>query len=362
MKKLFLITILLLLPLCFSSCFFFGKSTTFPDMVEYSQEEVLLVAKEKYDISRYIFDDVYFKGETSGEGEEFTVLDYSSQFPSIFVNGDNIENAFRAFAGKNGGHDIQGQYHAFLCYVALAECQDGSLKFIYYNTNIHKDAEIIDTIGASDYTLDISPEEITNSLFIVANNWSSMIIYLRQFQNLSPEGFLYSRERLTTEKREAYRGVTTIEYYRENGEIVFDLYYDPNEYDNEDNRQLVYSTSERYGVIYNHYGFDLSTVLDIEQTVRQSEEDASCVTLEANIKIKDGPGNILFSRIVYSAEYNVLRDGKVIPHGTTNETVRNKAEFRCGWMIDKIEGVDHAESAKVCIPRLYILYEKESNT
>ena len=184
MKNLFLLMMLLFSALFLSSCFWFGTSTTYPDMVEYSQAEVLLVAKEKYDISRYIFDDLYFKGETSGEGEEFTVLDYSSQFPSIFVNGDNVENAFRAFAGKNGGHDIQGYYHAFLCYVALVECQDGSLKFIYYNTNIHKDAEIIDTIGASDYTLDISPEEITNSLFTVANNWARMVVYLNQYKNL----------------------------------------------------------------------------------------------------------------------------------------------------------------------------------
>jgi hypothetical protein len=41
-----------------------------------------------------------------------------------------------------------------------------------------------------------------------------------------------------------------MEFYKENGNIVFDLYNDKDEFDGEDDRRLVYSTSDRYGVIY----------------------------------------------------------------------------------------------------------------
>ena len=362
MKRILLISILLFSLLCLSSCFIFGKTTTYPDMVEYTKEEVLLIAKEKYDISRFIFDDAFFKGELNGESEEFSVIDYSSQFSVDFVNGDNIENAFRAFAGKNGGHDVQGYYHSFLCYVALAECEDGSLKYIYYNTNIHKDADIRGTIGASDYTFDISPEEITNSLFTAPNGWSSMIMYLKQYQNLSPKGFIYSRDRLTTESREGYRGITTIEYYREGDKVVFDLYYDPNEYDNEENRELVYSTSDRYGVIYNYYGLDLTEYFNITTNVTQSTEQESCLSFKVQVEAKEIKGTVLYSRYLYSAEYYIAREEGAILHGTANETVTNQLNFECGWMLDKIDGIDHAQTAKFKFTRFYIFYEKNTKT
>ena len=52
MKNLFLLMMLLFSALFLSSCFWFGTSTTYPEMVEYEKDEVLHIAKEKYDIQK----------------------------------------------------------------------------------------------------------------------------------------------------------------------------------------------------------------------------------------------------------------------------------------------------------------------
>ena len=54
MKKMILFIPTLFFALMLSSCFWFGKTTTYPDMVEYSAEEVLSVAKEKYHIEKWL--------------------------------------------------------------------------------------------------------------------------------------------------------------------------------------------------------------------------------------------------------------------------------------------------------------------
>ena len=66
-------------------------------------------------------------------------------------------------------------------------------------------------------------------------------------------------------------------------------------------------------------------------------------------------------RFLYSAEYYVLRDEGAILHGTASETVIDKLEFSCGWMLDKTKGIDHAETAKFHLKRFYIFYEKNPN-
>jgi hypothetical protein len=48
MKKISALLPMLLITLSLSSCFLFGEVTTHPDMVEYTEEEILEVAKEKY--------------------------------------------------------------------------------------------------------------------------------------------------------------------------------------------------------------------------------------------------------------------------------------------------------------------------
>ena len=361
MKKIIALLLIVLTTFTLSSCFLFGDVTTHPDMVEYTEKEILEVAKDKYGVTEWIFTGTEIRGKAWFDADNTFKLEFydDGQFSTEFVNGDNIEAAMQAFAGKNGNHDIQGMYSRFLCYIALGECADGSLKFVYYNTNIHKDAEISDTVGASDYTFEVSPTEITNDLFTTDPKWTSMQLFLNDYKDGHPRGFYYSGERLTRRRNEKYNGYIELEFYKEKGEVVYDIYYIKDE-EKPDERRLVYSTSDRYGVIYNYYGLDKSEHFDITTSVTQSTEQESCMSLKARVKAKEIDGKVLYSRFLYSAEYYVLRDGKAILHGTTNETVTDKLEFNCGWMLDKIDGIDHAETAKFYFSRFYIFYEKSA--
>ena len=363
MKKIIALLLIVLTTFMLSSCFLFGDVITHSDMVEYTEDEILEVAKEKYGVTEWIFTGVEIRGKASyDENGVFNLVFYNDgQFGTEFTNGDNIEAAMQAFAGKNGGHDIQGMYSHFLCNIALGECADGSLKFVYYNTNIHKDATIADTVGASDYTFEVLPTEIANELFTVDARWTSMQLFLNDYKDGHPRGFYYSGERLTIRRNEKYNGYIEFEFYKENGEAVYDIYYTEDE-EKPDERRLIYSTSDRYGVIYNYYGLDKSEYFDITQTVGQSTEQESCMSLKACVEAKEIEGTVLYSRLLYSAEYYVQRGGKAILHGTANETVIDKLEFECGWMLDKIDGIDHAETAKFYLSRFYIFYEKNAET
>ena len=363
MKKLFAILFIVLTTFTLSSCFLFGDFTTHPDMVEYTENEILVVAKDKYGVTEWIFTGIEILGKTWYDAEGDFCLEFyaDGQFSTEFVNGDNTDVAMQAFAGKNGNHDIQGRYSHFLCLVALGKRADGSMKFVYYNTNIHKDAKIADTIGASDYTLEVLPTEITNDLFIVDTRWTAMQLFLNEVKDGHPCGFVYSGERLIIRRVQTTYSYVEFEFYKEKGEVVYDVYYTKDE-EKPEERRLVYSTSDRYGVIYNYYGLDKSEYFNITTTVTQSTEQESCMSLKAHVEAKEIDGKVLYSRFLYSAEYYVLRDGKTILHGTTNETVTDKLEFNCGWMLDKIDGIDHAETAKFYLSRFYILYEKNIKT
>ena len=75
---------------------------------------------------------------------------------------------------------------------------------------------------------------------------------------------------------------------------------------------------------------------------------------------KEIDGTVLYSRFLCSAEYYVLREDGPILHGTSNETVTDKLELERGWMLDKIDGIDHAQTAKFYLSRFYIFYEKNT--
>ena len=365
MRRILALVIVALTMLTLSSCFLFGVSlpptTTHPDMVEYTEEEILKIAGQKYGVTRWIFtgNDLRGDAEYNAEGV-FCVKLYEQQFSADFVNGSNVEAALQAFAGKNGGHDVQGMYESFLCYVALAECADGSLKFIHYNTNLHKDAKISDTIGASDYTFEVSPEEITDSLFEIPSYWHQNNLDLNNhFKSLTPKGLDYSGERLSASYHDRYGGLSEAEFYKENGGIVLDLYY-TRDHSKSDERRIVYSTSERYGVIRNYYGLDISQYFDITKTVTQSPDEQNVMVLWGSVKEKELDGEVLYSRVGYRAEYQVLRNGEIMTYEST-DTVIDKLSFERGYGIEKIDGVDHTETAKFSITNFYIFYEKTND-
>lgn len=360
MKKIFTILLSFVTVFSLSSCFLFGKSITYPDMVEYTEQEILNIAKEKYNITEWIYTSSEIQGKACyDENGAFKIEFFDFQYSTNFVNGDNIEKAMTAFAGKNGGHDIQGMFRYFLCYVALGKCSDDSLKFVYYNINIHKDVEITDTLGSSDYKFEVLPNEINNSLFTVDSKWGAMQLFLNKFKNLAPKGFIYSGDYLTIRSRYqySYSSIIELEFYKENGNIVYDIYYTEDE-NKPDEREFVYSTSERYGVLYNYYGLDKSLYFNIKQTVSQSTEQESCMSLKGYVSTKEINGTVIYSRFLYCAEYQVYRDNKIIYHNTSTDVVINKLEFERGWMIDKIDGVDHSETAKFILSDYYIFYKK----
>ena len=361
MKKALAFLLIISTMLTLSSCFLFGRVTTYPDMVEYTEAEVLEVAKEKYQIVRWVFTSEEIMGDASydEEGEFCLTFFDEGRFSTEPTGGDNIEAAFTSFAGKNGNHDIQGRYSIFLCYVALGKCADGSLKFVYYNINIHKDAKIADTIGASDYTPEVLPWEITDDLFTAPREWTGMGTFLNKYKESNPRGFYYSGERLTIRRRVKYDDYVELEFYKEGGEVVYDVYYIEDQ-DEPTERRLVYSTSDRYGVIYNYYGLDKSLYFDITTTVTQSTEQESCMSLHAKVEAKEIDGVVLYSRFSYSAEYYVERDEGPILHGSSNETVIDDLSFECGWMIDKIDGISHEETAKFYLKNFYIFYLKNA--
>lgn len=359
MKRALLLSVIIatvLLSLC--SCFFFGDVTTHPDMVEYTEEEILNVAKDKYGITEWIFTATELHGEAGYDADgSFKLKFYEADFGTEFAGGDNIEAAMQAFAGKNGNHDVQGRYSRFLCCVALGRCADGSLKFAYYNTNIHKNAKIADTIGASDYTFEVSPTEITNDLFTVDSKWTNMQSFLNEYKDADPRGFVYSGERLMIRRDQTTYSYVEFEFYRENGEIAYDVYYTKDD-DKPEERRLVYSTSQRYGVIYHYYGLDVSQYFNVTQTVTQSPDEQGVMVLRGYVDAKPIDGTLLYSAIGYKVNYLELNERGKLVEAESWDQVYDKLSFEREYGINKTAGVDHTETAKFKVYDFYIFYEK----
>ena len=64
MKKAAILMLIISTVLILSSCFLFGDTTTHPDMVEYTEAEILEVAKDKYGITEWIFTGIEILGKS----------------------------------------------------------------------------------------------------------------------------------------------------------------------------------------------------------------------------------------------------------------------------------------------------------
>ena len=356
MKKIILFFILLASVFAFTSCFIFDKTTDFSNMREYTADEVLSVAAEKYSVSEWLFTDGYLRGEVAKNANLLEISLFFDNFSVDFINGDNIDAAMTAFAGKNGGHGIQGQYRYFICYVAIAKCSDGSLKYIYYNTNIDKNAEIYDTIGASDYNLEVSPLDITESTFDVDPGWGAMLRYLSSLKAINPGDFIYSRENLTYYREESGGGSSEIEFYLEDGRVVFDIYYDKYQYDGEEKR-LVYSSSDRYGVIYHFDGADFTAYFDVNTIIEPSTDESSVMLLIGEIEARPIEGDVIYSMISYRAEYPTLSDGKNVVN-EISDTKIDALSIKMSYGMTKSNEIDYSDIAKFELTDYYILYIK----
>ena len=356
MKKILLIILVITALFCLSSC----KSHWYPDMREYSEDEVLAVAAEKYGVSNWIFTGFEFHGKVSrDESGALQVVSYTRQIGTSFVNGDNLDEALVAFAGKNGSVYWQRVYENFISYVALGECEDGKIRYIYYNVNILKNKQISDTVGASDYFFDVSPYEIDATLLKVPDDWAAMAAYMDIFKDLIVKGFDYSGDRLMLTYDEQDHSVVQLEFYKENGEIVYDM-VNTAYWDTPVQKRLIYSTSDRYGVIYKRDGLEDSEYFNVTSSLSQSSELESCMLLMAEVELKEISGTVLYSRICYTAKYYAAYDGE-LTENISNDSVEDVTKFNKGYLIEKIDGIDHAETAVFYLTDYYILYEKTTS-
>lgn len=369
-KKTILITLLVIIILAealvtgFYFLFFryFTTPTDFTDMVEYSTEDVLNVASKKYNVTEWIYKDLAICGTADYDKNgvfEIELLD--DRFSGDFSSGDNLEKSFTAFAGKNGNHDIQIQYRYFLCYVALGKCADGSYKFVYYNTNINKNAQISDTIGASNYNLEVLPTEITDSLFEVNSNSIEMKSFLYRFKNKQPTDYYYSSDRLTIKDYSLNKNdnLLVVEFYKENGNVVYDVYF-VRDYHEPSIRELVYSSSKQYDVIYYYQGIDKTLYFDVTQNI-YPYEDTDLVTLQGSA-IPKIDGEVIYSRITCYVEYQTYSDsnGKVLV--STEKTTQEGTSFGYTYRLKKEDGIDYNNTAKFILSDYYVLYKKPTES
>ena len=159
----------------------------------------------------------------------------------------------------------------------------------------------------------------------------------------------------------SYYSYVVEEFYKEDGKVVCDLYYLQDEGTPEERKILFYSTSDRYEVIYNCYGDDVTDYFDISQTVEQSTKDENMMLLEGHAELKELPGTVVYTQIKYRAEYSIVNDGKITSMVKNNQ-INNQTTINQSYLIDKIEGVDHTQTAKFTVYDYYILYEKNIET
>lgn len=368
MKRLFTIMILFVVCLLLNSCFF--TSTKFPDMIEYMETEVLEVAKEKYNIQKFYFTGIEVRKSYDQQDElSYDNYDCLGIFTNI-KNPDNLEKSLTSFAGKNGGHDIQGMYKYFACYVALVEDTNGIAKFIFYNTNINKNENISDTIGSSDYPYDLHPSKI-NTKFMDEITWDSLRVNFKQqyHDEISIRGLLYCFDKPTiiTSSRKSL-----VQFYEEDDKVVFDIFsitlndqYGDYNFDDMNqsikSKELIYSTSKKYDFHFSKYGVDPNMFFDIQFSVEQSIEADYLDLISGTITVKDIGKEVVSYGFNYKIIYSEKdKNGKIV----VRDVVYGSSELknnRFGLLIDQIEGHDHKVSTTVTITNFHIIYKNDES-
>lgn len=365
MKRLLTVVILFTLCLTITSCF--GTITRFPDMVEYEEQEILEVAKEKYNIKSFYYTSLRVD-KSHNASDEFSYNNYECQgiFNNI-KNPDNLEKALTSFAGKNGGHDIQGRYALFACYVALGIDNNNNAKFIYYNTNINKNENIANTIGSSDYPYVLHPSKI-NTKFMDEITWDTFRSnFKKQYHGeISIKGLCYGFDKPTIiTSLVSNTGNYLIQFYEEEEKVVFDIFKieveDYYEYDDISqyikSMELIYSTSKKYDFYFNKYGVNPNDFFNIKFSVDQSTEASYLDLVSGTITVKDVGKEVVNYSFNYKITYKVKNEnGQII----TKDEIRSHTELknnRFGLLIDKIEGLDHKELTTVTITSFYIIYK-----
>ena len=352
MKKIISIFSILILIIFLTSC---PGRTVYPNMVKYDEEVILDAVKEKYNVEEFIMTGAEFHGHISKYLEEDELEIYyfkNPKFSDEFINPDNIAKALKSFAGENGGHYTQMQYHDFICYVAIGRLEDGTYKYLYYNTNIDKDEKIADTIGSSDYNLEFLPKDITKENLNIDPSWSSKNkLFDDVLSNKEPLDYNYLKDRMTADfEYKQHRG--HIEYYYEDDKLKYDIYLTDKATLEEPKGELVYSSNDKYGVIYYRTGDEISSNIAFNYDI--IIDDEPYVRCNFHIEIVNVEGTILHSEIKYSNEYT-----RRPYHAPFYSWVINQSSYDRVMNIDDNKKADYSKDFIAKIEDYYIFYEKE---
>lgn len=354
MKKIISIFSILILIVFLTSC---PGRTVFPNMVKYDEEVILEAVKEKYNVEEFIMTGAEFHGHISKylkEDDELEIYYFKDpKFSDEFINPDNIAKALKSFAGENGGHYTQMQYYDFMCYVAIGRVEDGTYKYFYYNTNIDKDEEIIDTIGSSDYNLGFLPTEITKENLDLDLDWTGMnYLFDDVLLKKEPMDYSYEKDKLSTSfEYKNHKG--NIEYYYEDNKIKYDIYL--SDYLSQDNikGELIYSQRPEYGVLYYKEGIDFSNNLLFNYDIIIDDEDY--VRCSLHIEVVNIEGTILHYEMMYSTKYSYRANQDPIYKLVINEQVYDKIFY-----LGEDKNIDYDKHFTAKIEDFYIFYKKEN--
>ena len=337
MKKLSILITLLLSLILVSSC---TRNMYYPNMVEYTHEEVLEIAKEKYNIESYSFSEYeLFKTRYAEDNFHISEID--------MINPDNLEVAFNSFAGKNGP-DMDKRYSNFASYVAVGTTYDGQNLFIYYNVNLDKDAVIYDTIGKSDYYLDILPSEITEEVLCDIENIELKQAIKEEYILTDPDRFNFYNGKITLNDR---FGAGYAEFYKEEGKIKYDIY---NHYIS---NEIVFSTSSKYKAVYSKDGENFEKYFDISYNIQYASNPEQ-VVITINVKLKKEEYNIKYFQF-YSNFYlidknseNKDRIGNRRINRDQDDETYVLIQFKSAMPFESYEDIS------VVLSNYYIIYEK----
>lgn len=178
-----------------------------PNIITYTSEEVLQIAKDKYDIQEW-----YFTG-----------IQVRDEIPFNITNGENVEETIKAFAGVNGNREYKMQFLNHKFYVAYGVNSQNEHKFIYYNLHLNKNMEIAKAMGISNYPYACYLKDLATGIDSIKSNYiQSKVAYLKDLELNDLNVVLLDQLTISVNFTEVgyYTGLKLV---KENDEIVVDI-------------------------------------------------------------------------------------------------------------------------------------------
>ena len=302
-------------------------------VVTYSNNKVLEVIERKYGVVSYVFTD-----------EEYSKT--NGKYGSEIVDGDNIDAVFSSYAGeKRDGFD---------CYIALGRCNDETYKYFYYNTTLKKSDDIAKTVGASKYALSVAPDEVDDALFETDEYWPFYgKVRLSALKGGNHTSYQYDRTKLTRVIPYSASNSLQVEFYKEDNKVVYDAYDIK-----ENNKKLMFSTSNKYGTISKHSNKNGYLNIELEFTA-----NGSSTTIHGRVSPNNVPSKIVYSKVsltfTYLTNYENTETTLSISKSATFYYLYDSFVFDKEFVtLDKYPIDTYREHCSFEADLIYILYEK----